>query len=142
MGLQKDETLFPEIKGFPEQALSYPEFRYMGSKHRLLPWIHSILAGLSFQTAADPFSGSGCVSYLLKAMGKEVSSSDFLNFPHVISRALVANQSVVLTPKEMDALVAPGMPKWNFVSETFKGKGVSPSLNIQSDDRQTSPSIR
>ena len=42
----------------------------MGSKNRLLPWIHSVLNTLDFETVADPFSGSGCVAYLLKRMGK------------------------------------------------------------------------
>jgi adenine-specific DNA-methyltransferase len=52
----------------PAHVAEYPELRYMGSKHRLLPWIHGVLRGLNFQTAADPFVGSGCVAYLLKAM--------------------------------------------------------------------------
>jgi hypothetical protein len=65
----------------PEKVTAYPELRYMGSKHRLLPWIHGVLRGLSFETAADPFVGSGCVAYLLKAMGKRVVASDFLELP-------------------------------------------------------------
>jgi DNA adenine methylase/adenine-specific DNA-methyltransferase len=75
----------------PEHVADYPELRYMGSKHRLLPWIHGVLRGLSFETAADPFVGSGCVAYLLKAMGKSVIASDFLNFPSVVAAATVAN---------------------------------------------------
>ena len=27
----------------PERVPEYPELRYMGSKHRLLPWIHGCL---------------------------------------------------------------------------------------------------
>ena len=75
----------------PERVADYPELRYMGSKHRLLPWIHGVLRGLNFDTAADPFVGSGCVAYLLKAMGKRVIASDFLNFPAVLAAATVAN---------------------------------------------------
>ncbi|NOU09089.1 MAG: DNA methyltransferase, partial [Nitrospira sp.] len=56
----------------------------MGSKRRLLPWIHGVLRTLPFETAADPFVGSGCVAFLLKAMGKRVIASDFLNFPTVL----------------------------------------------------------
>ncbi len=67
-------------QGIPEQALAYPEFRYMGSKKRLLPWIHSVFAELEFDAALDPFSASGCVAYLLKAMGNRVIARDFLNF--------------------------------------------------------------
>ena len=49
----------------------YPQLRFMGSKFRLLPWINDVLSDLRFETALDAFSGSGCVSYLLKTMGKD-----------------------------------------------------------------------
>src|SRR5579885_1220848 len=75
----------------PSRVAEYPELRYMGSKHRLLPWIHGVLRTLPFETAADPFVGSGCVAYLLKAMGKRVIASDFLNFPATLAIATVAN---------------------------------------------------
>src|SRR3989304_3018520 len=64
----------------PERAKAYPELRYMGSKYRLLPWIHGVLSALDFESAADPFLGSGCVAHLLKCMDKRVVGSDFLNF--------------------------------------------------------------
>ena len=38
-----------------DQINLFPEIRYMGSKRRLLPWIHSVLEGLDFETALDPF---------------------------------------------------------------------------------------
>jgi adenine-specific DNA-methyltransferase len=77
----------------PERAAEFPELRYMGSKHRLLPWIHGVLSTLDFKTAADPFVGSGCVAYLLKTMGKRVIASDFLNFPATLAVATIANSS-------------------------------------------------
>src|SRR5262245_30876344 len=80
----------------PDRVADYPELRYMGSKRRLLPWIHGVLRPLPFETAADPFVGSGCVAYLLKAMGKRVMASDFLNFPTVLASATVANSHHVL----------------------------------------------
>ncbi len=46
----------------PSQAAGYPELRYMGSKKRLLPWIHQVLDTLDFGTALDPFAGTGCVA--------------------------------------------------------------------------------
>jgi hypothetical protein len=55
----------------PDRVKEYPEFRYMGSENRLLPWIHSVLSTLDFETAADPFAGSGCVAYLFKAWARE-----------------------------------------------------------------------
>ena len=66
----------------PEHAALYPELRHVESKHRLLPWIHGVLRGLNLETAADPFTGGGCVAYLLKNVGKRVAASDFLDFPN------------------------------------------------------------
>src|SRR5580700_8708418 len=103
--LDYSREVFDKIP-LPEQALEFPELRYMGSKHRLLPWIHGVLRGLNFETAADPFVGSGCVAYLLKAMGKRVIASDFLNFPAVLAAATVANGKHRLDGPAMKSLLA------------------------------------
>src|SRR4051794_28450078 len=91
----------------PDRVADYPELRYMGSKRRLLPWIHGVLRTLPFQSAADPFVGSGCVAYLLKAMGKRVTASDFLNFPTVLASATVANSQHSLDGRAVKQLLAP-----------------------------------
>src|SRR3970040_3072963 len=75
----------------PERVAAYPELRYMGSKQRLLPWIHDVLAPLQFDSALDPFSGSGCVAYLLKTMGKRVVATDFLRFSSHLAKAAIEN---------------------------------------------------
>ncbi len=93
----------------------------MGSKHRLLPWIASVLDDIEFETALDAFSGSGCVAYLLKALGKEVHTNDFLNFSCQIAHALVANSSVHLSDDDVDALLRPNPGAKRFVETTFRG---------------------
>jgi adenine-specific DNA-methyltransferase len=105
----------------PEQARKYPELRYMGSKHRLLPWLHSVLGKLDFESAADPFVGSGCVAYLLKCMGKRVVASDFLNFPTVIAKAAVENSGVYLDGPAMKKLLRPLRRRSQFIERTFGG---------------------
>lgn len=105
----------------PEPVPLYPELRYMGSKHRLLPWIHGVLRTLEFKTAADPFVGSGCVAFLLKAMGKRVIASDFLNFPTVLASATVANNKCRLDGPAVKALLARRKNGPNFIERTFKG---------------------
>ena len=92
----------------------------MGSKHRLLPWIHGVLRTLPFETAADPFVGSGCVAYLLKAMGKRVAASDFLNFPAVLASATVANSQQRLDNVALKRLLARHNGP-HFIEETFGG---------------------
>lgn len=105
----------------PEQIAEYPLLRYMGSKHRLLPWIHGILRGLNFETAADPFVGSGCVAYLLKAMGKRVIASDFLNFPTVLAAATIANSAYQLDGSTVKSLLVPRSNGPHFIEQTFAG---------------------
>jgi adenine-specific DNA-methyltransferase len=105
----------------PQNVAAYPELRYMGSKHRLLPWIHGVLLGLNFDTAADPFVGSGCVAYLLKAMGKRVIASDFLNFPAVLAAATLVNSKHRLDGPAIKSLLAPRSNGPHFIEQTFDG---------------------
>jgi adenine-specific DNA-methyltransferase len=105
----------------PSQAAGYPELRYMGSKKRLLPWIHQVLDGLDFGTALDPFAGTGCVAYLMKSMGRRVIASDFLNFSSIIARATIENSNLRLDGKAIKRLIdrTPGVH--SFIERTFSG---------------------
>jgi adenine-specific DNA-methyltransferase len=114
---QADSSTVP----LPLRVAEYPEFRYMGSKHRLLPWIHQVLRTIEFRTAADPFVGSGCVSYLMKSMGKQVKASDFLNFPVVIAEATLANQRYRLNQSIIERLLTPVPQGPDFITRTFSG---------------------
>lgn len=120
------KTLGPsaEVLGtvtLPDQATRYPELRYMGSKKRLLPWIHQVLDQLDFDSAIDPFSGTGGVAYLMKAMGRRVVASDFLNFASLISRATVENSERRIEGKALKRLIDPTPPVHNFIERTFDG---------------------
>lgn len=106
---------------FPGTAARYPELRYMGSKKRLLPWIHSVLAQLDFESALDPFSGTSCVAYLMKAMGRRVVASDFLNFTSVIARATIENNRVHLDGKSLKKLINTTPAAHHFIERTFAG---------------------
>jgi len=83
----------------------FPRFRYMGSKHRLLEWLHSVFQQLDFESATDAFSGSCTVGYLLKSMGKRTVSNDSLRFPSVLSKALVQNNATRLTDDDVAFLL-------------------------------------
>ncbi|MGD0099839.1 MAG: DNA adenine methylase [Acidobacteriota bacterium] len=112
--------LLSSRENLPGHVKDYPELRYMGSKHRLLPWIHGVLCTVKFETAADPFVGSGCVAYLLKAMGKRVIASDFMNFPTVLAYATIANNSQRLDDATVKGLLKPSRGI-GFVEKTFQG---------------------
>jgi len=108
-----------EVARLPDQASRYPELRYMGSKKRLLPWIFEVLDGLDFESAIDPFSGTGSVGYLMKSMGKRVISSDFLNFSSLVARATIENNNVRLDGKSIKRLINPKPSGVNFIENTF-----------------------
>jgi len=105
----------------PARAGSYPDLRYMGSKARLLPWIFETLNALDFESALDPFSGTGCVSYLMKAMGRRVIASDFLNFTSTVARATVENNHVHLDGKAIKQLISRAPATHHFIEKTFDG---------------------
>lgn len=108
-----------EVPRLPEQAAKYPELRYMGSKKRLLPWIFDVLDGLDFESAMDPFSGTGSVGYLMKSMNRRVVSSDFLNFSSLVARATIENNTVHLDGKSIKKLINPSPAAANFIESTF-----------------------
>lgn len=105
----------------PERTKGYPEFRYMGSKRRLLPWIHQVLNALDFETGADPFVGSGCVAYLMKCMGRRVIASDFLNFPATLATATIANSHHHLDGPAVKKILGSVKNGPNFIERTFTG---------------------
>jgi DNA adenine methylase/adenine-specific DNA-methyltransferase len=107
--------------GFPARAGDFPQIRFMGSKYRLLPWIHTVLSNLTFESAADAFSGSGCVGYLFKAMGKRVVSNDFLNLGTTLAKALIENPGRQLSNGSLELLLEMDLKHKRFIEKTFSG---------------------
>ena len=106
----------------PHKNLSlYPQLRIMGNKYKLLPWIGKTLNELEFNTAFDGFSGSGCVGYLLKCMGKRVNSNDFLNFSYHISNALIANSETKFQDQDLTDILVFNPHGKNFITNKFRG---------------------
>jgi DNA adenine methylase/adenine-specific DNA-methyltransferase len=115
------QTSTQEGAPLPGRAARYPELRYMGSKHRLLPWIHERLRELDFESAADPFTGSACVSYLLKCMDRRVCASDWLNFPATIAAATVENSTQHLDRAALRKLFGSARNGPDFIQKVFDG---------------------
>lgn len=116
-------SLISETTKLPDEIANFPRFRYMGSKFRLLPWIHETLAEIGFETATDAFSGSGVVSYLLKAMGKQVRANDTLAFPSVLTSATVANNATRLNAPDLELLLSAKARSQSeqFIRKTYEG---------------------
>jgi len=102
------------------RAESYPRLRYMGSKYRLVPHLARVFAELGGETTLDGFSGSGVVSYLLKAQGYQVTSNDFLNFPAAIATATTVNSSQRLTAAEIARICGPAADDRDFIQSKFR----------------------
>jgi DNA adenine methylase/adenine-specific DNA-methyltransferase len=116
-----------QAPALPTRAGDFPQLRYMGSKHRLLPWIHSVLRELRFESGLDAFSGSGAVAYLLKAMGKQVTACDFLNFPYQITSATVENSAETLSDDQLEELTSANPGRRSFIEDTFGGVFFTPA---------------
>lgn len=93
----------------------------MGSKYRLLPHLAEVFVEVGGRTALDAFSGSGVVSYLLKALDYEVGSNDFLAFPAAIARATVVNSSVRLDEDDLNRICGSPADDRDFIQRTFDG---------------------
>jgi DNA adenine methylase/adenine-specific DNA-methyltransferase len=111
------------------RASTFPRLRYMGSKYRLVPRLAEVFAEVGGATALDAFSGSGVVSYTLKALGYAVTASDFLSFPTVIASATIANQGVQLSAADVARVTGPAVDGRDFIQRTFDG------LYFDADDR-------
>lgn len=121
MSLALADSPAHDTMAFPERVRAYPRLRYMGSKHKLLPWIWETLAGLEFDSALDLFSGTASVAYLMKAMNKRVVANDFLNFAHNLAAATVANSRCRLAPEQASMLCRPRRGRGTFIEKTFSG---------------------
>lgn len=110
-----------DLPRMPAQVERFPRIRYMGSKIRLLPWIFDILSAIEFDTALDAFSGSGCVAYLLKSMGKQVTANDFLKFSSVIAAATIANSNTTVSADDLASLLHHDRRHKRFIEQTYSG---------------------
>lgn len=118
----------PEIVETPAHELSladrlrlYPRLRFMGSKYRLAPQLAQIFESLPPGPAVDAFSGSGVVSYTLKATGRAVVANDHLAFASAVTQAVVANDESTLTPEDVDLICSGNSDGRDFIATTFDG---------------------
>lgn len=120
------QQLLPLSVDAPPRVLprspAYPRLRFMGSKYRVVPRLTEIFATLEFETVLDGFSGSGVVGYALKSLGKTVTSTDFLEFPATVAKALIENSDVTLDAEDIERLLSPNADGRDFIRRTFTGR--------------------
>lgn len=97
---------------------------YTGNKKKLLYQIYQAInnSGLKFDMIIDAFSGSSCVSLLLKMMGKKIISNDLLTSSYLNSVAFVENPGIKISDDEKDFLLNNINPnKSTFVEDNYMG---------------------
>lgn len=97
-----------------DQVARFPTTRFMGSKEQLLAPLWAAIGRFAPERVLDLCSGSGVVSYMLKAQGCGVVSNDQMAMATTIAAAVVANGSETLSAAEIKAIagaspVADGM---------------------------------
>jgi adenine-specific DNA-methyltransferase len=110
-----------DVRDTVSRVATFPRLRYMGSKYRLVPHLAEAFAEVGGHSALDAFSGSGVVSYLLKTLGYQVTSNDFLAFPGTIARATIVNHTEQLTGEDIDLICGPPADDRDFIRRTFQG---------------------
>lgn len=103
-----------------EQLLKYPSTRFMGSKNKILNEIWNVCSKYNYNTVLDLFSGSGIVSYMFKTHGKKVVSNDYMSMSATFTKAMIENNSVTLSDKDVLNLFKKNHNNDNFVATTFK----------------------
>ncbi len=126
----KGSTRFGEdviVSAFPdnlinsdEQMSKYPPTRFMGSKRKLLSEIWVQASRFNASSVIDLFSGSGIVSYMFKTHGCKVISNDYMHMSYCFAKAMIANNSTVLTNIEIDNILAFHKESDHFVFNTFR----------------------
>ncbi len=119
-----------------EQVQRYPSTRFMGSKQNILPFIWQVASQFKFDSMLDLFSGSGVVSYMFKAYGKQVYANDFMAMSAAFTRAMIENNNIKLSEKDIDILLDRSAKNDNFISTNFNG------LYFKDDENQLIDCIR
>lgn len=111
----------PVTEIIPEQVQKFPPTRYMGSKSKILPHLREIIRQFKCTSVLDLFSGSGVVSYMLKAEGKKVISNDYMAMCVTYAKSMIENNNIQLSVDEAKALFKNNRYSDKFVQEVYKG---------------------
>lgn len=114
---QADDRPGP-VGALSPQVARFPSTRFMGSKETLLPSLWEAIGAFGPRSVLDLCSGSGVVSYMLKAQGCRVVANDYMRMATVIAEATVANSGEMLSEAEIGA-IAGAPPANGFIAETY-----------------------
>lgn len=98
----------------------FPTSNYIGNKDKIAHWICEQIPN-DVNTVFDAFSGGASVSYAAKAMGFNVFSNDIMLINYNISKALIENNTEILTKEDLDIIFS-GLPKKGFMYENYANR--------------------
>ncbi len=94
---------------------------FIGSKQKLVDWIWGNTPE-DAKSVFDAFSGSSVVGYMYKTKGLQVFSNDRLSYCYHAARAIVENNNVRLSEKEIESLLKDhNSDAGTFIQKTFHG---------------------
>ncbi len=101
----------------PRAAL-FPSTRFMGSKEQLLLPLLKAIGRFAPISVLDLCSGSGVVSYMLKAQGCRIVSNDYMRMATTIAEAVVANSHDTLSIEDAERIAASSLGD-GFIWKTY-----------------------
>lgn len=122
------------VQSADEQIKQFPPTRFMGSKSKVLTPVRDAILSQPCHSVLDLFAGSGIVSYMLKASGKEVISNDYMAFSALMGKALIENNNVTLPAATALELLQPNHTSDHFVEQSFEGLYFTTAENRLIDD--------
>lgn len=97
----------------------------------------AVTDNFQFNSVLDLFSGSGIVGYLYKCLGKRVISNDYMAMSAMFSKAMIENNSIILSKDKAKALLVETQQTDHFVEEKYKGLYFSDDENRLIDTLRT-----
>ena len=88
------------------QVSRFPSTRFMGSKEQLLSPLWTAISQFSPTSVLDLCSGSGVVSYMLKAQGCRVISNDYMHMATTIAGATISNSYETLNRDDVGSILS------------------------------------
>ena len=115
----------------PSNGNLAPSTRFQGSKRKLLPWLKTTFDGLEFSSAIDLMSGTASVSYLLKRMGKQIISNDYLRFNYLTAQGFIENEKHTIERKDLKWILGKHshVKYGSFIEDTFENFYYTPAEN-------------
>lgn len=104
---------------FVSKEFQYPSTRYAGSKRRFLDWIKENSGTIKYDTVLDLFGGTASVSLMFKRYGKMVSYNDLLVSNQVVAKAIIENENVIVSQKDLDFIFSNTQRKYPKFIQTY-----------------------